>query len=196
MNWLLANKAWIFSGVGVAVLGFFVRKFFQHATGDSAAISASRSSVVASPVASGSNISQTVNFTTVHSAPTPTPPVRSDYSEKPTPADIFIHLNSLPAFQQNKVKDSYVGLKVCWLVRFATLAELEEWRRKLYKTDPTHLILVRYSTFIVATTVDIERFPRLKIIHDGTPLRISGTVSEVRVDGRINLDDVDIKFEE
>lgn len=58
---------WVFSGIGVAVLGFLgfiVRKFFER-KGDSAVISASRSSVVGSPVASGSNISQTVNFTTV-----------------------------------------------------------------------------------------------------------------------------------
>jgi hypothetical protein len=198
MNWLLANKTWIFSGIGVAVLGFIVRKFFLRSKGDSAAISPNRSSVIGSPVASGSNISQTVNVTTVHSTPTANSPVNRDYSKKPTPSDIRAHLDSLPAFQRNTVRTSYHGLKVCWRVRFTSLTELGKHHQKLYKTDHTHLILFRYEFMsqVIATQVNIERFPRVKITHDGTLLRLSGTISEVTVDGRVDLVDVNLEFEE
>jgi hypothetical protein len=197
MNWLLANKTWIFSGVGVAVLGFFVRKFFQRAKGHSVAVSANRSSVVGSPVASGSNISQIVNLTTVKPAPT-APHIKEGYSEKPTPADIENQLESLPAFQRNKIRDDYVGLKVSWPVRFSSLIALDEFSRKWRTVDHTHTILVHYDTSIaqvIGGQVDIERFPRLKFTHDGTRLRISGTISEVALTGNVTLKDVEIEFE-
>ena len=75
------------------------------------------------PVASGSNISQTVNLTTVNPAPTVNPAlqIKGDYSEKPTPADIENQLDALPAFQRNKMKDDYVGLKVSWPVSVSSL---------------------------------------------------------------------------
>jgi hypothetical protein len=198
MKWIWVQ--WVFSGIGVAVLGFLGRWLFRR-DGQSAAISANRSSVVGSPVASGSNISQTVNLTTVNPAPTVNPAlqIKGDYSEKPTPADIENQLDALPAFQRNKMKDDYVGLKVSWPVSVSSLFEVDEFIRKWRKVNYTHTILARYGmsvSQVISVDVDIERFPRLKFTHDGTRLRISGTISEVSSTGNVTLKDVEIEFDE
>src|ERR1700692_3663128 len=107
MNWLWANKEWVFSGIGVVFLGLLARMLLRpRAVEQSGIVSADRNgSVTGSPVASGSNISQTVNIiTTTHSsAPRPT----TVYSEKPTPDEIHAHLDSLPVFLRKTAKDSY-----------------------------------------------------------------------------------------
>src|ERR1700722_6142110 len=191
---------WVFSGVGVAllgVLGRFLGRWFRR-EGQSAGLSASRSNVTGSPVASGSNITQTVNFMTVTAPTASLAPAEGDYSETPTPADIETHLDSLPAFQRDRVKDSYVGLKVSWPAQLRSLFEKAPTYRRLTGSDVTHTLFARYKQArgpSILADIDIERFPRLKIAHDGTPLRISGTISAVSVSGTVTLRDAEIKFE-
>jgi hypothetical protein len=202
MNWLLANKTWLFSGLGVAILGFVLRKLFQSGKGHSVDVSMNQSSVVGSPVASGSNISQTVNFTTVNSPTTPQTSIRKGYSEKPTPTEIEAQLDSLPAYQRNAAKESYSGLKVSWLLRLGSLHEQGAAYRAVLGTDTTHTLIAQYEIETIGlpptVTVDIniENFPRLKITHAGTPLRISGTISSVSFSGSIGLRDVEIEFDQ
>jgi hypothetical protein len=197
MKWLLTNKEWVFSGIGVMVIGLLTRLFFgARAAGHSGIVSAKQnSSVLGSPVATGSNISQIVNVVTTSN--TPAHPTRIAYSDNPTPEDIRTQLDSLPVFQQKTAINSYVGLKVSWLVRFSSLFELGEAYQRLYKTSETHRIFSRYGRepITIMADVDIERFPRLKIAHRGTPLLILGTIVEVTTTGNVTLKDVEIEFE-
>jgi hypothetical protein len=194
MNWILANKEWVFSGVGVAVIGSLIALFFRRPSGNLAAISADRSgSVVGSPVASGSNISQTVNIV---SAPATAPP-STVYSGTPTPDEIAAHLKSLPVFQRNAVKDSYIGLKICWPVELKNLHEISDVVRKAYKTDHTHTLVTESRGQEIEANINISRFPRLKISHRGTPMRLSGEISGVGATGFTYwLKDVEIEFDE
>jgi hypothetical protein len=125
--------------------------------------------------------------------------IKQGYSEKPTPAEIETEVNCLTPFQQGSAKDSYIGLKVSWPVDFSSLLKVSE-------TDHTYTVFSRFyetpssSAVIVTATINIEHFPRLKSIHRGTQLRITGTISEVAAHGdftvTLTLKDVDIEFEE
>jgi hypothetical protein len=79
MQWLSDNYKWLFDGIGalvlMAVLGYFVRRILRPSRDDqkdTATLNAQGAKVTNSPVASGSNISQTINSPTVNlSLPTP-----------------------------------------------------------------------------------------------------------------------------
>jgi hypothetical protein len=69
MHWLSQNYQWIFSGIGVLILGLLIERWRRSSKGqpkkeNSAALTAQGAKVTASPVASGSNISQKVNSPT------------------------------------------------------------------------------------------------------------------------------------
>jgi hypothetical protein len=194
VNWLLVNKEWVFSGAGVAAVGALIALFFRRGSeGHRSAISADRnSSVLGSPVASGSNISQTVNIVTTLS---PAPQQGITYSDTPSPSDIRKQLRALPLFQRKAVASSYLGLKVRWK---GTLAQLEElpphYNQVSDSGDATHDLRLRDEGLgdMVRTYVNIERFPRLKISHEGTRIEIFGTISYVSDLGAIRLKDGDI----
>lgn len=86
MHWVWINKEWLFSGVGVAILGTVLAFLFRRrlASGNTSAIRAS--TMIGSPVATGSNITQKVNITI---APAPANHRFDDYSARPTPAEIY-----------------------------------------------------------------------------------------------------------
>jgi len=197
MDWLWANKEWIFSGLGVAVLGVFVRLFFRPPSGGpSGQIFAGRSSsVLGSPVASGSNISQTISIVTTTQLEEP----HSDksYSPAPTPSEIRNQLLALPVFQRKSAAHSYLGLKVRWPAKLADLEELLlSYRRVVDIGDATHDLHVLADEYHPARMyVNIERFPRLKISHEGTAMEISGTICYVSEGGSIRLKDAEISFD-
>jgi|ERR1700731_3078008 len=197
MNWLLANKEWIFSGIGVALLGLLYAVFFRpRSIGASGQVSADRqSSMTGSPLASGSNISQTVNIVTMSHPPTPGPDVA--YSETPSPYEIKKQLLALPVFQRKAAASSYLGLRVRWK---GTLLELDElwphYNKVASSGDATHdlYLLGEDKGGIVKMYVNIERFPRLKISHEGTGIQVSGTIGHVSESGAVRLKDADITF--
>jgi hypothetical protein len=88
MQWLSENYNWLFDGIGallvMAVLGYLVRRILRNRQKGSAALTAQGAKVMNSPVASGSNNTQTVHAPTIHAqtvnyghvpvAPQPAPP--------------------------------------------------------------------------------------------------------------------------
>jgi hypothetical protein len=71
MHWLSQNYQWIFSGIGVLILGLLIERRRRLSKGqpekeNSAALTAQGAKVMDSPVASGSNISQKVNSPTIN----------------------------------------------------------------------------------------------------------------------------------
>jgi hypothetical protein len=199
MNWLWSNKEWVFSGIGVVFLGLLIRIFFgPRAAGHSSIVSADRnSSVLGSPVASGSNISQTVSIVLSGGGGAP-PQTKIPYAATPSPKEIRAQLNALPLFQRKAATQSYLGLNVRWPVTLEYLSEIGEWHRKEFKTDFTHTLEVNFENYegLVRTEVNIERFPRLKISHKGSRMQISGTVSNVSEGGTVTLRDANITFDE
>jgi hypothetical protein len=183
MHWILGNKEWLFSGIGVAILGsvlaFFVRR--RTVANENTSI-IEDTSMIGSPVATGSNISQTVSVTLAGTQPTPD--ARDSYSGKPAPDEIYSQLAALPIFQRDDAAKSYVGIRVSWPVRLDYLETLREGT--IDPTANTHRVYLSYensiasklgkTTTLVSVDVNIGRNPRLKIAHEGDQMRISGTI--------------------
>lgn len=205
MHWIWANKEWLFSGVAVAAIGGIItilsRRLFRGSP--SAIVNALRvsrnGSVVGSPQASGSNITQTINIISAPASPQHTAPVVPPYSAHPSPEDIRKNLDRLPVYQRALTKDSFVGLKVLWRVVFTDLQQLGEAERTASKTtNATHDLSARFSESCgVRARVDIEQFPRLKILHEGVQIQIAGEIGYVADDGRtIRLRNATISFDD
>lgn len=64
MNWY----EWVFSGIGVAVLSYFLQRWFRSGQNAAAILTAQGAKVTGSPVASGDNISQQVSAPVIHHA--------------------------------------------------------------------------------------------------------------------------------
>src|ERR1700674_2147049 len=69
MNWLSENYKWLFDGVAgaaaLSLIGYFIHRFTKSkGQNGNAALNAQGAKVTNSPVASGSNITQTVNSPT------------------------------------------------------------------------------------------------------------------------------------
>jgi hypothetical protein len=83
-------------------------------------------------------------------------------------------------------KDSFLGLKVRWRVVFVDLKGLSDAERAFSKLQTIYELSARFSERCgVRARVDIARFPRLKILHEDTPIQIAGEINYVSDDGRI-----------
>jgi len=193
MHWIWSNKEWLFSGVAVWVIGTLLTLWFRRRTPatsqNTATISAN--SMIASPVATGSNISQTVNVTHVAQAVATT---NDEYSPRPSPTEILTQLRSLPAFQQKEARKAYVGIKVDWRVSFSSMTEVSPFDG--HQSGSTHRVYLyppEGHVPFVTVDVDIEQIPRLKVTHDETPMNVTGIISSVEP-LHIELKDAKLSF--
>jgi hypothetical protein len=111
---------WVFSGIGVLVLGYFVQRWAGSGEGKKAKVTAKGAKVTHSPVASGSGITQSISETHHHHygplAPVPAVPERQSVapetepeSERPIPnlkivgsRKIFVHQGLEVVFYQSE----------------------------------------------------------------------------------------------
>lgn len=96
MHWLAQNYQWLFDGFGgaalLALLGFAYHRWKRITQEPSATLTAQDAKVANSPVASGANISQTINSPTVNlslAAPTSATPAPQEETEQ-TPSLSFV----------------------------------------------------------------------------------------------------------
>lgn len=182
-HWLWTNKEWLFSGIGVAFLLWFLNAVFRRKPTTAEGSPENRNE---QNPASSFNANVPV-FS------------ESDYLPQPTPAEIANQLDSLPVFQRGAARESYVGLKVCWQVELFNLMELGNAERKVFKADATHCLQAHPQDrpgCTVWANVDVNAFPRLKISHAGTLLSIFGTISKITDSDHVRLRDVSIAFGE
>lgn len=210
MRWILDNKQWIFSGVGVFIIGgllTMVVRFLRRraartsrTSGDISTVKASsvveRSSMVASPVATGSHISQNViNIVAQQTAAQKVVQKLDEYSPNPSPQEIYSQLNALPTFQQQTAAKNYAGIKVCWRGTFFAIDNVRTHIGYLQERDDgaTHFVILATSIgSLIKVPVDIERFPRLKVTHARTPMEVRGTI--VEIGPAIELRDATLSF--
>jgi len=104
-QWLTDNYAWIFSGIGVAVLvgiaGWLARRKTRSAHGSS--VNISKSSISGSVVAGRENIIQTVNISPSQD------PTGDEYRETPTADEIREQTNSVPSFSKKPPVEAAKG---------------------------------------------------------------------------------------
>jgi hypothetical protein len=182
MRWVLDNKEWLFSGVGVAIMGglltLFLRRRVVPAQTNSSTVAGN--SMIASPVATGSNITQNVTISLQPNVP-PRTQQGDEYSERPTPQEINSQLTSFPPYQYRDAERAYRGIKVTWSVTFQSLDDIKHYGGLNIRNDDTHIVFLSYGheeqgTCFVMANINIEQVPRLKVAHRGTRMRVSGTI--------------------
>lgn len=188
MDWIWSNKEWLFSGVAVAIIAGVYRFIFRRRTTVFAA-EANTSTIqaeamIGSPVATGSNISQTVNLV-MSAPPSPDPPSRQPpdgYSPKPKPREIFSHVSKLPLLQQGYAAAAYKGIKVWWSGDVYNIEPVQSYRNRIPPPGSTHYVVLRIDgepSSLALVPVNIEQMPRLKVTHVGTRMEVCGAISDV-----------------
>ncbi len=178
MGWLSDNYKWLFDGVAgaavIAVIGWLFHHFSQVRQRGTAALTAQGAKVTNSPVASGSNISQNINSSTLNlSLPARMPTTDEDQSSWP---DVILECQwpSLVGESKAKIPGSHAVRKRPWMLRHRGLGavynvsvhriEFGAYRAVFFPspvltltdTASVHPIICRKSDGLVITTHDLK----------------------------------------
>jgi hypothetical protein len=179
-KWLADNYAWVFSGVGVAVLvgvvGWLLRRKGKSAHGSS--VNISKSSISGSVVGDRDNVTPTVNISRSHD------PTDDEYSQTPTADEIRAQIDSLPFLQQAGARKNYKGIKVKWPARISYITEVPT---RPGIADVTLRYGDRSAGAVIYVEVELDKYPRLRSLQEGEPVTVMGTIAGMLL-GDIRLD--------
>jgi hypothetical protein len=192
-HWIVDNKQWLFSGVAVTLIGYFVSMLLrERRSGDQKTSARVDGALTHSPSAIGHTVYQTVNYQNL----TATPGSADRNSEQnkatlPTAHKILKAIDLLPPFQRAAARQSYFGLKVCWLAKFNSIEPDVSTRG----SDLHRLFLLLRADFerpaLVICEVSLITYPKLKILHEDHPVWIRGKISRVD-DGAVYLSEPEL----
>ena len=97
----------------------------------------------------------------------------NNFKANPTPRVITSEVKRHPPAQRQYAEDHYKGLKVVWSVKFVAIDPYEDGRAKL-------TILAGMVYPWVSCEVFLDDYPQLKIYRENQILWIAGTISCVR----------------
>lgn len=82
------------------------------------------------------------------------------------------------------------GMAILW-------NNLSSTERHIFETAATHDLMLGAGDSRITTYVDIQRYPRLKIMHQGNWLSIRGVIQSVSEDGMtVRLKDSELSFDD
>jgi len=184
VNWIWENRTWLFSGAGIAALTlllWFVRRLRTaglrpRSENYTEGARVENASLSGSPIASGSNISQTVQNIFSPISPTIAAPIGETH---PTPDEIREHIKSLPPYGQLEAAENYAGLPVHWRMRlYGVDKEFNETCSVNMKVSLTDFLAI----YCDVRTIDC---PRLRVAKRGTPVEVSGVIERVQAEGLV-----------
>jgi hypothetical protein len=142
------------------------------------------SSLIGSPIATGSNITQNVTIAGPSGAQ-----ASPEFHSTPSANEIIKQIKSLPPYQQWQARKNYEGLKVSWPTSLLSAKpdDNETCGVHMYYGDGP---LVAAS---IIANVNISENPRLKISHEDTKLQVTGTIEKIDA-SLIYLRDATITF--
>lgn len=174
MSWIVDNKQWLFSGVGVAIstaiIGL-VWRVFSH----------KRSSYTISPAPADRAPTQQIlpQIVTTSSSAAAVPILQMSLD------DILSDIQSRPPFQRDETIKHYIGTKVRFAGQMVFL---------LKKNDEEVDISIRPNDSYypeVEFLVSVLKYPEFKVIKNGAPLVVEGRIIEIGY-GRVQLEDVTV----
>lgn len=182
---LLNTIQWVFSGIGVLVLGLLARAGIflwdrRFGAGARRGLEVSNADV---PVYVKDVLKASVKESDFAAALLAKPRFT-----RPTPYEMTKQLESVPPFQQKTTQEAYGGLRVCWQALFRDVEEdvpanegraawEKKWIVKLKHYDPS----VDYPNGdICCPGIELEMYPELKTLQRNELVVVSGTVACVR----------------
>ncbi len=150
IEWILDNKEWLFSGIGVFVLSTFVWFMKRNS---------SNSNTATPPVQPP--LEATLAPAVEH------PP------NTPTISDIFEDIRSRPSYQQDQAKKDYLGLRIRFSGQLSQVSKGDASLVTVFMKDPDDTYLS------IIFDVDINDFPEFKTMHSGTPFTVEGALTRL-----------------
>ena len=162
VDWILENKEWVFSGIGIAIFGgmlvliqkaFVKRKSLINSPEKKTAIQAHRSAET-----------QTDN--------SQKQPVKSDL----TPKAIVKAVNSVPPLQRKDIAKHYQGIRVRWSGSVREIQEL---------SDSHNVIILLSSSKVgftdIVCTVNPSEHKGLSLVDIGQSITVEGDIESISV---------------
>lgn len=176
IDWVINNKEWVFSGVGIPVLGtliWVVRYFGQRKSRGSVSIESRF------PVTVPQEIPVNV-------------PIAIERISPVTPNVIQASIESAPPLQQNAIAQRYVGQRIEWDTELSDAKQQDNLVRLQLRAvrEPGAEYLL---PFFAWCSVKLDDYPELAILPEKTHICINGTITDVSI-GSVKLDKARLIF--
>ena len=139
-------------------------------------------------ITSGPNSSVTVNYDSPESK---TKQIDEKQFFALTPKEILENIKSRPVFQQEDARKYYIGLKVKWRLYLFSVDK----DKKDEKTAQVCVTTKELSGSLIFCSVEVSRYPQLKLAKRNAIILVSGEISEVDRGNNIFLSSASLEFE-
>jgi hypothetical protein len=185
MNSWMTTVQWVFSGIGVLVLGWLgtwaYRRLSKHHD----------QHVPSSQVISRSNIVGPVAGRDVNVAfyggELDARGSVDDYRESPNPAEIQQSISRVSMYARQSVANTYEGLKVRWSGSLLNIREVERGEIEV-------VLEIGEANSLVVTKVCLSDYPILKTVRGHEPVVATGIIDYVQGNGMVHLKDATLRF--
>ena len=196
LRYIRDNKQWIFSGIGVFVIGLIASGIY-HFSGPRT------SNQDAANVERAPRLDADLNKPTHLAVPTPemspkprettTPTIREAKMTEPTPMQIRDALSKLTTLQQEDVVRVYKGIRVEWELDFHSASRSDETRSDIIDIAFNLPGDASSRPTIWCWAVKFARYPEFKAMTPGRRVRVTGVIGHVD-SGRIDIERVSFVF--
>jgi len=190
---------WIFSGIGVFALSvvgaWLYRRWFKKKEGQLVELTpvkrpqtglAESQVLVSDSTISGPVAGRDINIESYVQHAPPSAESVDEYSERPTPDEMYKAIRAVSFYTQEHVADNYAGLKVRWHAKLSSMRQLSG--------DVCDVSLRTRDQYLVATKVSLSRYPILKTVRGGEAVEVIGTIDYVQTNGPVHLKESKLKF--
>jgi hypothetical protein len=188
-NWIIKNKEWLFSGVGVFIIActlkFIMNRLKQKNPEQSLATKPISNTNMNLNPSINININSNQNIDTKNDDSKnlinpienkmvlEDPVIKPEFSKLITPAYIKKDVKNRPLYQQRDALKHYTGLYVDWMMKLSSVKEEKDGNiRVSLDFDPGILSAV-------FCTVKISDYPELKIMNEGTKIQVKGKIATI-----------------
>lgn len=165
MQWILDNKEWLFSGIGVAIISSII------------------AIVISSARRKNKSIQNTISNTTASGDEPKSRPVLNDgpsVENGLTLSKVFADIYNQPPYLQDQAEKNYLGVRIRFSGKLRSL-----WKQE----NDIVSITVEPSTESMITVgfeVDIKEFPEFKVMRRGTPLIVEGALTKIGISTKLS----------
>jgi hypothetical protein len=172
-DYIQRNKEWIFSGVGIAIIGAIyalVRKMVLN-----------KLKKDPKPFKDPLSVAQHA----IEKIPSP--------ARGLTVEGITDEINSAPPFQKDAIAENFKGIFVKWEGTFYDIEKA--WGRKSEGTDAAVEVRTGESLYSIRFMVAVDKYPQLKVLRRGDRIGVSGTIKACSGPGLyVEIDVTEITF--
>jgi len=153
IDYILKNKEWIFSGIGVSTIAllFIIFKYFIH----------HKTPLTNKDKPKGTNVQ---SDSVIQSGDIPQNQVYR----------IIKEIEEMPPLQLDSIRKHYIGLNVDWLTEYYSAYKAENGLIKVYLT----LITESFRPINVNCEVNFSEYKQFSIVKRGTKIKIIGEISK------------------